>query len=375
MGSDLKAQRQKLVETKVDAFLNVVADRDGLLPGPLIYDEFVLGEDGRTLYLKDGLKQVTWKNDSTRYLALKGLGRSAEWIRAHLFPYYKSTPVAPRRNRKTQAALTNVKDQLAATETVDLPQRASDVDTAVKRLVGDATSTHDEDALPLRELLGLNRALQRTRGALVDNIARLSQLDNDIALAEEELGGEEAANDPEKKRRIQEELDRLRDERASRLEAAATNRDTLRSQFSRIRETVERVLNEDTTLAERLRTLFREQGVTITSILTALGFIVSTIVLAIQNAAGAAGVTPAPTPSPGGTVTDWVKKQLKTLAGWLKALAGKAAAALPGVIGAIVSWLLKTAGSVAVWLAENLWALAVALAAAVGTTAVYYRKR
>ena len=173
----------------------------------------------------------------------------------------------------------------------------------------------------MRELLGLDRALQCTRGALVDNIARLSQLDNDIALAEEELGGEEAANDPEKKRRIQEQLDRLRDERASSLEAAAANRDTLRSQFSRIRETVERALDEDTTLVERIRTLFCEQGVTIASILTALGFVVSTIVLAIQNAAEAAGEAPAATPSSGGT--DWVKKQLKTLAGWLKALAGK----------------------------------------------------
>ena len=90
------------------------------------------------------------------------------------------------------------------------------------------------------------------------------------------------------------------------MEAAAANRDTLRSQFSRIRETVERALNEDTTLVERIRTLFCEQGVTIVSILTALGFVVSTIVLAIQNAAEAAGVAPAPTPSSGGT--DWVKK-------------------------------------------------------------------
>ena len=156
----------------------------------------------------------------------------------------------------------------------------------------------------------MDKALQRTRGALVDNIAKLSQLDTDIALAEE-VGGEEAANDLEKKRRIQEQLDRLRDKRASRLEAAAANRDALRSQFYRIRETLERVLNNDTSLAERLRTLFREQGVTITSILTALGFIVSTIVLAMQNAVG---VTPTPTPpSSGGTAT--VKKQLRTLAG------------------------------------------------------------
>ena len=75
-----------------------------------------------------------------------------DWIRTHLFPHYKETPVAPRRNRKTQAALTNVKNQLpAATETielVDLPQRANNVETAVKILVSDAaTSTHDVDNL------------------------------------------------------------------------------------------------------------------------------------------------------------------------------------------------------------------------------------
>jgi len=53
---------------------------------------------------------------------------------------------------------------------------------------------------------------------------------------------------------------------------------------------------------------------------------------------------PAPsptTPSEHGA-SEWVKKQLKTPAGWLKALDGKVAAALPGIIGAIVSWLLKT---------------------------------
>jgi len=190
--------------------------------------------------------------------------------------------------------------------------------------------------------------MQRQRGALVDNLAKLSQLEADIAQGERELQSEEVANDPEKKRHIQERFNQHRDARASRLEAAAANREALRTQCSRIREAIERVLNEDTTLAERLRKLFREQGVTIASVLTALGFIVSTIVLAIQNAFGGGEPTPAPTPSDRGGVTDWVKKQLKTLAGWLKALAGNAAAALPGVIGAIVSWLLKTAGSVAV---------------------------
>ena len=51
--------------------------------------------------------------------------------------------------------------------------------------------------------------------------------------------------------------DRLRDqqeERAARLEAGSANREVLRSQIGRIRATNHRILHEDTTLAERIRT-------------------------------------------------------------------------------------------------------------------------
>ena len=72
----------------------------------------------------------------------------------------------------------------------------------------------------MREILGLNEALKRTRGAFVDNLAKLSQLEADITQTELELRGSETAND-----RIQRLLDRVRDKRASRLVAAAANRD------------------------------------------------------------------------------------------------------------------------------------------------------
>ena len=272
----------------------------------------------------------------------------------HLFPEYTATPVAPPRNRETQAALTVAKNRLPAetVEPADLLQCASDFDTALKTVASDAaTSTRNEDALPLRELLGLNEALQRSRGALGDNRARLYQLEADIAQGERELHGEEAANDHEKKRCIQERLSQQRDERSSRLEAAAADREALRTQFSRIRETIDRMLNEDTTLAERLRTLFREQGVTIASVLTALGS--SCRPLCWPSKTHSAGVGPHQHQHPPAVVEPLTgsKNNWKTLAGWLKALAGKVAAELPGFIGAIVSWLLKTAGSVAVWLA------------------------
>ena len=381
-GDTLTNARKQLLISKVDAFLQVIADREGHLPTVDVYSEFELDKDGRTLFLKEGHVAVTWKNDPSKYVSLRTLAdrTSTDWIRTHLFPDYTSAPTVPPR-RKPLKRLAMVRDNVLATETAsenielsDLPQRATDVDTAVKSLFTDISTSTDD--LPYRELLGLDEALQRQRGVLVDNLARLSQLDADIAHEQEELGGEEAANNPEKKQRIEALLERLGDERASRLEAAAANREALRTQFSRIRETIDRILNEDTTLAERIRTLFREQGITTTTILTALGLVVSTIVLAIQNTFGVVPA-PAPTPAPDSTdgVAKWVKKQLKTLADWLKKLAEKAAAALPGVIGAIVSWLLKTAGSVAVWFAGHLWVLAAALVAASTVWLRNYRQR
>jgi len=187
----------------------------------------------------------------------------------------------------TQATVEN-------TELADLPQRASDIDTVVKQLFTESGT--NTDGLPLRDLLALDEASRCHRGAIIDNLAKLDQLDTDIANAEHELDGAEAA-DPAKNSRIEQLLSHLHNERAARLEAASVNREALRSQISRIRETVTRHLNDNTTLPEHLRTLFREHGVTIASLLAVLGFIISTVVLAIQNTLGGGGRMPAPSPT------------------------------------------------------------------------------
>ena len=114
----------------------------------------------------------------------------------------------------------------------------------------------------------------------------------------------------------------------------------MRGQINRIKETINKVLKEDTTLDERLRTLFREQAITIVSVLTAIGMIIGVIVEAVIPTSGGA-VTPPKPPSSKDGVKEWVKKQLHNLGMLLANLAGKvagkAAAALPGVIGSIVS--------------------------------------
>ena len=214
--------------------------------------------------------------------------------------------------------------------------------------------------LKLRELRGLDKAMQTIRGELTNNLAKLSELDSRIALEKRKL---DQAEDEFTKRRVAERLRSLEDERAARLEAASTNREALRSQIHRIRETIYRVLNEDTTLGERIKTLFREQGITIASIITAIGMAISTLVLALTGGGGGGGPVPTPPPPHPNNkegVKEWVKKHLQALGRVLATLAGKAAAALPGVIGSIVSWLLGLLAKTAGWLAENLWAVILA---------------
>ena len=115
-------------------------------------------------------------------------------------------------------------------------------------------------------------------------------------------------------------------------------------------------------MAERICTLFREQGITIFSSLTALSMTISTIVLAITGVFGGSRGTGGSTTRGRGTLKKWLDR----LADALKRLAGKAVEALRAIVGsvdgAILSFLGKTVGLVA----EHTWALIVFVAGLIG---------
>ena len=201
----------------------------------------------------------------------------------------------------------------------------------------------------MRELQGLDKALQSIRGELTNNLAKLTDINKDIAKEKRKL---QEAEDEISKSDITARLKNLKDERSARLEAATANKEALCGQINRIKETINKVSKNDSTLGERLRTLFKEQGITIVSVLTAIGMILGVIVEAVIPTGGGGTVTPSKPPSQDG-VNEWVKKQLRNLAKLLANLAGKAAAALPGVIGSIVSWLLSASGKVVNWFGNN----------------------
>ena len=75
-------------------------------------------------------------------------------------------------------------------------------------------------------------------------------------------------------------------EKQTKLEILSQKQKDLQTQAARIKKTLRNVLDKNTSLAERIRTLFREQGIAIFSILTAFSMTISTIVPAITGVFG-----------------------------------------------------------------------------------------
>ena len=162
---------------------------------------------------------------------------------------------------------------------------------------------------------------------------------------------------------ITKRIDALNDELATRQESINLLKGRLKNQITRFLETIAKVLDKDTSLGEKIRTLFREQGITIASILMAIGMAIRVLVEALLSgdggAAAASGGKPPPKDEKG--LKEWIRNKLKALASLLGRLGIKAAEALPGIIGGIISWILNRAKDVVGWVSQNLWALVVGI--------------
>ena len=140
----------------------------------------------------------------------------------------------------------------------------------------------------MQEFLGIDKDLQRIQGELLNNTSKFTEINKRIKRDTKKL--EEEENDPtdsdEQRQLYKDRLDDLNTEKQARLEILLQNRKDLQTQVARIKQTLEKVYDKNTSLAERFRTLFREQGTTIFSIVTALSITISTIVLAFTGVFG-----------------------------------------------------------------------------------------
>ena len=153
----------------------------------------------------------------------------------------------------------------------------------------------------------------------------------------------------EQKQLYRDRLDDLNTEKQARLEILSQNRKDLQTQVARINQIIVKILDKDTSLLERIRILFREQGVTISSIRAALSMTIATTVIAIEGAFGGGSE------ETGGSTPKDKKGLLDRLTDALKRLAGKAAEALPAIIGSVVGAALSFLGKAVGFTAEHIW--------------------
>ena len=215
--------------------------------------------------------------------------------------------------------------------------------------------TSQNTDLDMREFLGIDKALQRIQGELLNNTSKLTQINKRIERDTKKL--EEVENDStysdEQRQLHKDRLDDLNTEEQARLEIISQNRKDLQTRVARIKQTLEKVLDKNSSLVERIRTLFREQGITIFSILTALSMTISTFALTITGACGGGGGGSPPKDE--GVLNKWLNR----LADALKRLPGKVVEALSAIIGSVVGAILSFLAKVVGFVAKHTWALIV----------------
>ena len=223
--------------------------------------------------------------------------------------------------------------------------------------------TERDKLLPLRELQGLDKQIRTIKGSLKVAIAKRVELEDRIKHEEYKLNEIQGPNYSDDQRKmVEDRIKKLRDELNERNEEINILKGEASKQINQIKESITQFLDKETgTLGERIRTLFKEQGITIVSILTAVSMTIGVLIEALLGGPAVSTTTSGSSPADGGDKKDvareWIKNKLKALSQLLGKLAAKAGAALPGIIASIVAWLLNRAKEVVGWLSQNLWAL------------------
>ena len=228
------------------------------------------------------------------------------------------------------------KNEIAADNSIKL------IETSLTEIDVEASTQAETGGLTLRELQGLDRKLRTISGSLRSAIAKIMVKQADIDKEKrklEEMANNETYSD-EQREEVRARLQRFQDKQKAINDQIRILRGRYSNQIYQIRESITKFLDKETgTLSERIKTLFKEQGITIASILTALGMTLGVLIEALLG-----GPSVSTTTSESTTISDkkggareWIKNKLKALSQLLSKLADKALAALAGIIGSILS--------------------------------------
>ena len=222
---------------------------------------------------------------------------------------------------------------------------ASDIakadDIKLQEITESATKSTDDliaqfegqETLPMGEILGLDKQLRSIRGSLKVEVAKKVQLEQHIEWEKhklEELREYPGVYGDDQREEIMKRIAKLNNELKVRQESIDLLKGRLMNQITSFKETIAKVLDKDTSLANKIRMLFREQGITIASILMAIGMAIGVLVEALLPGGGG-GTVGGPPPKDEKGVKAWLRNKLKALASLQGRLGMKAAEALPGI--------------------------------------------
>ena len=192
---------------------------------------------------------------------------------------------------------------------------SKDIDATVKDVEQDISfieSSERDKILPLRELEGLDKQLRTIKGSLKVAIAKRVDLEAHIKHEERKLN---EIQDPkysnDQRDMIEGRINKLRGELTERNKEIDILKGEASKQINQIKESITKFLDKETgTLGERIRILFKEQGITILSILTAVGMTIGVLIEALVGGPSTS------TPTSGGTnggdkkggAREWIKK-------------------------------------------------------------------
>ena len=345
------------------------------------YDNFKLADDGSVTFVYKRIV-IDLGNLNDRIKSPSELRRlSVAKLKAMGFtditdedtqPYRTKYKVAREEVMKLNENLDERSKAIESSSTTDaeaiemIEVTSKDIDTTVKDVEQDTSFIEPSDRdklLPLRELEGLDKQLRTIKGSLKVAIAKCIDLEGRIKHEERKLNEiQDPKYSDDQRDMIEGRIKRLRGELTERNKEIDILKGEASKQINQIKESITKFLDKETgTLGERIRTLFKEQGITIVSILTAVGMVIGVLVEALLGGRSASAPTSGSTPADGGDkkggAREWIKNKLKALSQLLGKLADKALASLPGIIGSILPWILNRAKEVVGWLSQNLWAL------------------
>ena len=267
--------------------------------------------------------------------------------------------IRPYRNEyvKERKKLRKLDDTLNERLKAMIEMTSKDINTTIKDVEQDTSfiKPDDKDKLsPLRELEGLDRQLRTIRGSLKVAIAKRVDLKARIEQEERNLNEiQDPTYSDDQRNMIEDRIKRLRDELNERNKEIDILKDEASKQINQIKESITKFLDKETgTLGKRIRTLFKEQGITIVSILTAVGMAIGALIETLLGGPSVPATTTSGNTS-GGEGREWVKNKLKALSHLPGKLADKALASLQGIIGSIISWILNRAKEVIGWLSQQ----------------------